>query len=186
MRDKHGNPVPNAHLVGLFNRVCKLLYYGIKPVFVFDGGVPHLKKKTLVIINECYWPSVRSIWVDIAQGVFWVIMSQDVDRKWRSITIFQFLDLTSLVDKGFNIWHTECLFLQWEVSNGWESPILLHVLWYMLYKNFDLTQNNLMYFFVYFSTRLQEKNRDLKLSINRIELQKKLWKTTWRQKLLKL
>ena len=48
MRDKHGNPVPNAHLVGLFNRICKLLYYGIKPVFVFDGGVPHLKKKTLV------------------------------------------------------------------------------------------------------------------------------------------
>ena len=52
MRDKHGNPVPNAHLVGLFNRVCKLLYYRIKPVFVFDGGVPHLKKKTLVIIKS--------------------------------------------------------------------------------------------------------------------------------------
>lgn len=48
LRDKHGNPVRNAHLVGLFNRVCKLLYYRIKPVFVFDGGVPHLKKKTLV------------------------------------------------------------------------------------------------------------------------------------------
>ncbi|XP_078379026.1 LOW QUALITY PROTEIN: DNA excision repair protein ERCC-5-like [Oculina patagonica] len=52
MRDKHGNPVPNAHLVGLFNRVCKLLYYRIKPVFVFDGGVPHLKKKTLAARKE--------------------------------------------------------------------------------------------------------------------------------------
>ena len=52
MRDKHGNPVRNAHLVGLFNRVCKLLYYRIKPVFVFDGGVPHLKKKTLVKIKK--------------------------------------------------------------------------------------------------------------------------------------
>ena len=52
LRDKHGNPVYNAHLVGLFHRVCKLLYYRIKPVFVFDGGVPHLKKKTLVNINN--------------------------------------------------------------------------------------------------------------------------------------
>ncbi|XP_068685969.1 DNA excision repair protein ERCC-5-like [Montipora foliosa] len=52
MRDKNGNPIHNAHLVGLFNRVCKLLYYRIKPVFVFDGGVPHLKKKTLEARRE--------------------------------------------------------------------------------------------------------------------------------------
>ncbi|XP_013421180.1 DNA repair protein complementing XP-G cells homolog isoform X2 [Lingula anatina] len=47
MRDKHGSPLPNAHLITLFNRICKLLYYRIKPVFVFDGGVPALKKQTL-------------------------------------------------------------------------------------------------------------------------------------------
>jgi DNA excision repair protein ERCC-5 len=49
MKNKHGNTVPNAHLVLLFQRICKLLYYGIKPIFVFDGGVPELKKKTMVI-----------------------------------------------------------------------------------------------------------------------------------------
>lgn len=48
MRDSAGNPLPNAHLHGLFTRICKLLYYRIKPVFVFDGGVPVLKKQTLV------------------------------------------------------------------------------------------------------------------------------------------
>ncbi|RKP18697.1 PIN domain-like protein, partial [Rozella allomycis CSF55] len=28
-------------------RLCKIMYYGIKPVFVFDGGVPLLKKETV-------------------------------------------------------------------------------------------------------------------------------------------
>lgn len=37
----------NAHLQTLFNRICKLLHFRIKPVFVFDGGVPVLKKQTL-------------------------------------------------------------------------------------------------------------------------------------------
>lgn len=46
-QDSRGAPVPNAHLLGLFHRVCKLLFYKIKPVFVFDGGVPLLKKQTI-------------------------------------------------------------------------------------------------------------------------------------------
>ncbi|XP_029652484.1 DNA repair protein complementing XP-G cells homolog isoform X1 [Octopus sinensis] len=52
MRDRSGNPVPNAHLIVLFNRVCKLLYYRIKPIFVFDGGVPVLKWQTLAHRRE--------------------------------------------------------------------------------------------------------------------------------------
>ncbi|KYN32620.1 hypothetical protein ALC56_13102 [Trachymyrmex septentrionalis] len=46
-QDCHGVSRPNAHLLGLFTRICKLLYYKIKPVFVFDGGVPMLKKSTI-------------------------------------------------------------------------------------------------------------------------------------------
>ncbi|XP_043793028.1 DNA excision repair protein ERCC-5 homolog [Apis laboriosa] len=48
-QDRFGNPKPNAHLIGLFHRICKLLYYKIKPVFVFDGGVPMLKKNTTAL-----------------------------------------------------------------------------------------------------------------------------------------
>lgn len=46
-RDSQGGGVANAHLLGLYHRVCKLLFYNIKPVFVFDGAPPQLKKDTL-------------------------------------------------------------------------------------------------------------------------------------------
>lgn len=47
VRDKEGNALRNAHIVGFFRRICKLLYFGIKPVFVFDGGAPELKRQTI-------------------------------------------------------------------------------------------------------------------------------------------
>ncbi|KAK7690660.1 hypothetical protein QCA50_005759 [Cerrena zonata] len=47
MRDKEGRGLVNAHVVGFLRRICKLLFYGIKPVFVFDGGAPTLKKSTI-------------------------------------------------------------------------------------------------------------------------------------------
>ncbi|XP_041483419.1 LOW QUALITY PROTEIN: DNA repair protein complementing XP-G cells-like [Lytechinus variegatus] len=43
----HGSGITNPHLQVLFNRICKLLFYRIKPIFVFDGAPPQLKKQTL-------------------------------------------------------------------------------------------------------------------------------------------
>jgi DNA excision repair protein ERCC-5 len=48
MRDKEGNALRNGHLLGFFRRICKLLFFDIKPVFVFDGGAPTLKRSTIV------------------------------------------------------------------------------------------------------------------------------------------
>lgn len=48
MRDKEGRALVNAHVLGFLRRICKLLFYGIKPVFVFDGGAPALKRNTIV------------------------------------------------------------------------------------------------------------------------------------------
>lgn len=48
MRDKDGRGLVNAHVLGFLRRICKLLFYGIKPVFVFDGGAPALKRMTIV------------------------------------------------------------------------------------------------------------------------------------------
>ncbi|XP_073899120.1 DNA excision repair protein ERCC-5 isoform X2 [Castor canadensis] len=47
VRDRHGNSVENAHLLTLFHRLCKLLFFRIRPIFVFDGDAPLLKKQTL-------------------------------------------------------------------------------------------------------------------------------------------
>lgn len=47
MRDKEGNALRNGHLMGFFRRICKLLFFDIKPVFVFDGGAPTLKRSTI-------------------------------------------------------------------------------------------------------------------------------------------
>ena len=47
VRDKEGNALRNSHVVGFFRRICKLLHTGIKPVFVFDGGAPALKRRVI-------------------------------------------------------------------------------------------------------------------------------------------
>src|SRR3954452_14493466 len=47
VRDKEGNALRSSHVVGFFRRICKLLWFGIQPVFVFDGGAPVLKRATL-------------------------------------------------------------------------------------------------------------------------------------------
>src|SRR5437764_11205296 len=48
VRDREGNALRNSHIVGFFRRIVKLLFHGIWPVFVFDGGVPLLKRQTIV------------------------------------------------------------------------------------------------------------------------------------------
>ncbi|CAF3780367.1 unnamed protein product [Rotaria sordida] len=44
MRDRQ-----NPHILLLLHRICKLLHFKIKPIFIFDGGVPELKRRTMVL-----------------------------------------------------------------------------------------------------------------------------------------
>ncbi|KAK5646708.1 hypothetical protein RI129_005172 [Pyrocoelia pectoralis] len=46
-QNAQGGTLPNAHLLGIYHRICKLLFFGIKPVVIFDGGVPSLKQETI-------------------------------------------------------------------------------------------------------------------------------------------
>ena len=48
MRDERtGEVVKNAHLLGFFRRITKLLCNRVRPVFVFDGATPALKRHTV-------------------------------------------------------------------------------------------------------------------------------------------
>ena len=48
MRDEEGNMIKNAHILGFFRRIIRLLTLNIKPVFVFDGATPLLKRQTVM------------------------------------------------------------------------------------------------------------------------------------------
>jgi DNA excision repair protein ERCC-5 len=49
MRDEStGKVTAAAHLIGFFRRICRLRYHGIKPVFVFDGATPEIKKREIM------------------------------------------------------------------------------------------------------------------------------------------
>ncbi|KAK3511003.1 hypothetical protein QTP70_029015 [Hemibagrus guttatus] len=52
VRDREGNNIHNAHLLTLFHRLCKLLFFRIRPVFIYDGDAPLLKKQTLAIRRQ--------------------------------------------------------------------------------------------------------------------------------------
>jgi len=51
LTDSSGNPV--SHLTGLFSRTTRLREANIKPVFIFDGKPPEMKKDTLQKRKEC-------------------------------------------------------------------------------------------------------------------------------------
>lgn len=46
-REKDNATSIDSHKLGLYNRISKLLFYKIKPIFVFDGPAPVLKRRTL-------------------------------------------------------------------------------------------------------------------------------------------
>ena len=58
IRQKDGSPLadssgnPTSHLTGLFSRTSKLREANIKPVFIFDGKPPEMKKETLLKRKE--------------------------------------------------------------------------------------------------------------------------------------
>lgn len=54
MRDERGDLIRNAHLVGFFRRICRLLFHRIKPVFVFDGATPAIKRMTVIARRRCW------------------------------------------------------------------------------------------------------------------------------------
>ena len=79
VRDSEGNALPQYHIVGFFRRICKLLYYGILPVFVFDGGAPTLKRETIQKRREKREGSKEST-AETAQRILAVQVRREADK----------------------------------------------------------------------------------------------------------
>ena len=65
MRDDKGEMVRNAPLLGLFRRVCKLLFLHVRPVLVFDGATPALKGRTVArrqAFRQAPWKRAPDRW----------------------------------------------------------------------------------------------------------------------------
>lgn len=53
MRDPDtGSVKPAAHLIGFFRRLAKLRFHGIRPVLVFDGPTPIIKRRELALRRQ--------------------------------------------------------------------------------------------------------------------------------------
>jgi len=61
MRDEEGKMIKNAHILGTIRRILKLLYHRIRPIFVFDGETPALKKRVIQARRRTHEKHVKHI-----------------------------------------------------------------------------------------------------------------------------
>lgn len=83
MRNQDGTMQANAHLKGMFLRLCKLLSMKVKPVLVFDGKMPALKRKT----NEARRKGARK-----SQGQVTKLAEQLLRNKIKAHALQQILE----------------------------------------------------------------------------------------------
>lgn len=74
-QDSKGSALNNAHLLGLFHRLCKLLYYRVRPVFIFDGCTPQLKRDTIVSRNKGF------VYFEVYNSVFFLIQARRQQQR---------------------------------------------------------------------------------------------------------
>ena len=82
LKDKHGRIT--SHLNGLLFRTVRLMEYGIKPVYVFDGKPPELKKATIEERKERKEEALREYQEAILRGDFETAWSKAVQTATLS------------------------------------------------------------------------------------------------------
>lgn len=85
VRDLDGNALPQSHIVGFFRRICKLLYFGILPIFVFDGGAPALKRDTINERKQRRQGKSESV-RDVAQKLLAIQVQRQLGKKRNTQT----------------------------------------------------------------------------------------------------
>jgi DNA excision repair protein ERCC-5 len=86
----------NGHLLVLYNRICKLMFFKIKPVFVFDGpDVPNLKQRVLVSGLIGISPDL----IEIKKTTTYFVLKQERQRR-RNAASSKAKDLDEKIQKN--------------------------------------------------------------------------------------
>jgi hypothetical protein len=124
MRDASGNVLPNAHLLGMFRRICKLLFYRVRPVFVFDGEAPQLKKRTVKQRQKCVpafsLPGCLFFCVWLCAGAFFSLAFAFRSHKRSSTNLSPLCSVPSTTHSCVHF-HTGCDTRSAPRTSGWPS-----------------------------------------------------------------
>ena len=101
MREDDGKVVKNAHLIGSIRRILKLLFHRIRPIFVFDGDTPHLKKNTTSRRRKIRERQEEN-YVKAAQKILVLQMKQAALKRAQQKSNCNSNDLPNKYAEGFN------------------------------------------------------------------------------------
>ena len=83
-----------SHIVGIFNKTCAYLNYGITPLYVFDGKPPDEKSAVIKERNDKAWQAKQKI----SEGTVSKIEADKLEKQTIRMNKYHISDIKTLLD----------------------------------------------------------------------------------------